>query len=141
MEGVEDEDQKLSGILLVDLLEVPRDLVQGRFPGNGFETGVDADTLFRVGPSQGGRDSRLGGDSFHPRVPLGAGLPFVVRVFRVAHDLVDVAVLGAVGKDPAAVETEDAGRAHPVRGRLFLFHLIIQRADHGGFLPVGQLCP
>ena len=72
-----------------------------------------------------------GGDSLHPRVPLGAGLPFVVRVLRVAEDLVDVSVCGAVSENAAAVEADDAGRAHPALVcACDLSRFVLQAADH-----------
>ena len=93
---------------------------------------IDPDALVRMGPAHGRSHPDFGGDSFHPRVALGARLTLIVGVVRIADDFVDIPVSRPMRQYAAPVQADDARGADPAFVEIHQVSLFfsVQRTDH-----------
>ncbi len=113
VEGVEGREHEALGLGLADLAQSARDLVERLVPGDLGPTGIDPGPLVGVRAAHRRRDAVGVAQALETGVTLGTGSTVVVRVGRVAEDLVDHTVVGDVGQDSATIETDRAGRPYP----------------------------
>ena len=85
-----------------------------------------------MGPAHGRSHPDFGGDSFHPRVALGARLTLIVGVVRIADDFVDIPVSRPMRQYAAPVQADDARGADPAFVEIHQVSLFfsVQRTDH-----------
>ena len=104
--------QQLARVGLADRLQLLGDEVHRLVPGDLLPARIDAGALLGIRPHHRRLDALRVVQAEHPDVSLGAELPHVVRVARVALDLRDDAVLD-VDEDAAGVQAHLADALDP----------------------------